>query len=683
MIDSTLVHRYLKNVSEHPKQVIYRFIEGNNTQSQNLNESFTKASSIAKILLQNAKPGDRALLLYMPGIDFLDAFWACQLAGIIAVPAPLTPNLKQVANFIHQTSKKCDPAVLLTSESLLSSIDAFASSGGVLHPKKIIATDIVTTTKIEIDDFNLPNDETIALLQYTSGSVSQPKGVKISHLNLKSNLNIIMKNTKIEDMTNGFGWLPHFHDMGLIGQFLIPTVVPGVFNFMSPLSFVERPQSWLENLSKYKSEITVAPNFAFEYCNRKLDAEELIGLDLSNLEVVLTGSEPVEPDTLRTFAEKFESLNFNINAFMPCYGMAESTLMIACNKKQNLFKTKHFSKKALNENKIIEGKGEDAIELTSCGKADDSFTVKIVNTNKQAVKNEIGEIWLKGPSISKAYWNESKITNENFDAYLANGEGPYLKTGDLGCIIDGEIFITGRLKDIIIVRGKNYYPQDVENAVRKTNKNIKKGSVVAFGFKNNAEQETVAVCFEAKVTMAETEFNLTATNIINKVLDECGIKVETVCLANERQIPKTSSGKIQRAKAKKLWQNNELSLISAYNNNTKNKAYNIEATKQLIADEIALICGTEASNLDADKRIFDLGIDSIQLPELLDRLKNKTGSNISLEKFMNEPTINGLVNALHYNTLSNEELNTKKHIKKISKVNSTAAVILPDFNLIA
>ena len=679
MIKSTLVHHYLKNVTEHPKQIIYRFIDGDKTDSQNLNQSYTKASSIAKNLLQNAKRGDRALLLYMPGINFLDAFWACQLAGIIAVPVPLTPNLKQVAKFIHHTSKKCEPAVLLTTASLQNSVEAFASSGDIYHPKKIIATDMVAVSSIDESTFVLPTDDTVALLQYTSGSVSQPKGVIISHQNFKSNLNIIIKNTGIAEMTNGSGWLPHFHDMGLIGQFLIPVVVPGPFNFMSPLSFIESPQKWLQTLSDYKSEITVAPNFAFEYCNKKIDVDKLFAIDLSNLHVILTGSEPIKADTLRTFAQKFEPLNFNVNAFMPCYGMAESTLMISCHKKLSPFKTKQLSKKALHENKLIKGFGADATELTSCGKVDDSFSVKIVNKHNQPVENTIGEIWLKGPSISKGYWNENNLASESFNAYLNNGDGPYLKTGDLGCLIDNEIYITGRLKDIIIVRGKNYYPQDVEDVARLAHKNIKKGSVVTFGYKNKLQQEAVAVCFEAKNKMDEAAFDATAKKIVANVLDECGIRVEEICLVNDRKIPKTSSGKIQRTMAKKLWQKNELGVINTYAVKTNNKAFDTKKIRATIVKEIMAFSGALTLNkIDDNQRIFDFGVESIQLPQLLMNLKTKTGLTINLEKFMNEPSINGLLNALENKNTQDFILNNRN--EKTATIKN--AVVLPDFNLL-
>jgi len=683
MIKSTLVHAYLKNVNEHPQHIIYRFIEDNVTQSQTLIESYTNASSIAVKLLETAKRGDRALLLYMPGIDFLDAFWACQLAGIIAVPVPLTPNLKQVANFIHQTSKKCNPALLLTIASLINSIDVFANEGNIQLPKKIIATDTIEAVEINVENFILPTPDTIAFLQYTSGSVSQPKGVIIAHQNLKSNINVIFKNIGGNEITNGTGWLPHFHDMGLIGQFLVPFAVSGTFNFMSPLNFIESPQSWLKMLSKYKSEITVAPNFAFEYCNKKIDTNLLNEVDLSNLQVVLTGSEPIKAETLRTFAKKFEPLNFNINAFMPCYGMAESTLMISCHKKQTLFKTSVISKIALNENKIIEGEGIDTIELTSCGKVDDSFEVEIVNQQNEKVNNTIGEIWLKGPSISKGYWNESEFTNENFNGYLSNGDGPYLKTGDLGCIIDNEIFITGRLKDIIIVRGKNYYPQDVEDVVRQSHQNIKKGSVVTFGFKNKLEEEAVAVCFETKNIMSEDGFEIASKNIVARVLDECGIKVEEICLVKERQIPKTSSGKIQRAKAKAMWQKNELGVINTYSNEVKNKAVNAEIFRSLIVREIALLSGQAINDIEHNKRIFDFGIESIQLPHLLDKIKKKTGLNISLEKFMNEPSIDGLLASLEHNGSHNKIFALSKQIEKIAPTENTNIVVLPDFNLLA
>jgi len=329
MIADTIVHKYLENVAAQPDQLILNFIEDGNETAKTLAECFAKSSSISQHLLKESKKGDRALLLYPPGIDFFEAFWACQFAGFIAVPVPLTMDMDQVQNSLIHIHKDCEASVLLTHSSLVAIIEYQKSKNPERSsPDSILATDSIDEKVITSEEIKLPDLQDISILQYTSGSVSQPKGVVLSHQNVASNLNIIDSYTRISTMNNGCGWMPHFHDMGLIGQFLFPALIPGPFHFISPMAFIQNPLVWLKMVTRYRSNIIAAPNFAFELCNKYISEEAKEQLDLSTIEVALTGSEPIQADVLNRFAENFASCGFDAKAFMPCYGMAETTLMV-------------------------------------------------------------------------------------------------------------------------------------------------------------------------------------------------------------------------------------------------------------------------------------------------------------------------------------------------------------------
>lgn len=681
MIAKTIVHKYLSNIKTNPNQLIYNYLEEGNQSAQTVLQSYSNASSIALNLLNETKKGERALLLYPPGIHFLDAFWACQLAGVIAVPVPLTPDLEQVQNRLSNVHKDCEAAVLLTNSQILPVIEyqkTQVAKGAI--PQKIIATDEYKTKTIATNQFSLPSLDDIALLQYTSGSVSKPKGVKITHKNITSNLNVINSFTGAAAMDNGCGWLPHFHDMGLIGQFLIPALIPRPFHFNSPLSFIHQPLSWLKMISDYKSNIIVAPNFAFELCSKTINEEEKWTLDLSSVEVALTGSEPVNASVLNRFAENFEQCGFNKNAFIPCYGMAEATLMISGTKKGTGFSSKKLDAEALKNNVVKPSKNSNK-DLVSCGFISDAFDLKIVENKNACKENKIGEIWISGDSVTKGYW---KNRDENkFDAYLNTGEGPFFKTGDLGFISDKELFITGRIKELIIIRGKNFYPADIEATATQSNNNIRKGCVAAFS-ELNQESESLTLCVELKNSCINPNFENIVTDINVAILKQHSIKSNKIYLLKAKQLPKTTSGKMQRLKAKA--QLNNKTILPLY---TYIRTISVESAKanpikikleNFIINEIAKLCEVPVNKITLNDCIFNFGLESIQLPLLLDKIKKQSGKNINIEMLISAPSIDGIVKNLLKIKSQNQLITQPLKIEKPTILKHD--FVLPNFNIL-
>jgi len=552
MIEGTIVHKYLKNVLLHPNQLIYHFIEERNELNQTLEQSFSESGRVAHHLLKQTKKGDRALLLYPPGIDFLNAFWACQLAGIIAVPVPLTPQIEQVQDYL---------------------IHAI--------PQHIIATDSLEKIAIQTKEISLPKPSDIAVLQYTSGSVSKPKGVMLSHQNIAANLTIIDRYTGVSKMNNGCGWLPHFHDMGLIGQFLFPALIPGPFHFMSPMSFIQNPLSWLQMVSTYQSNIIVAPNFAFELCSKFISDEAKEDLNLSSVQVALTGSEPVQADILSRFTKNFVGCGFDEKAFMPCYGMAETTLMVSASPYKTGYTIQLIDAEKLKKNQINNNQSSHK-KLVSCG------------------------------VIDERYWNKSSKT---FNAYLQNGEGPYFKTGDLGFIADNELYITGRIKELIIIRGKNYYPVDIEQSVIQSDHAIRKGCVAAFSEVKN-EVEHLSIAAEIKNRATNPNFENIAAEIKRTVLSKHGIKANSIYLIKAKQLPKTTSGKLQRLKVKSLITTEKIEVLYCL----KEEEVSESTIQNFMVEEIARLCEISIDKVKTDECIFNFGIESIQLQGIVENL---------------------------------------------------------------
>jgi acyl-CoA synthetase (AMP-forming)/AMP-acid ligase II len=403
-----------------------------------------------------------------------------------------------------------------------------------------------------------------ALLQYTSGTTSTPRGVMVSHANLLANAQSIAEGFGHHPKDRwGVTWLPPYHDMGLMGGILQPVFVGAPSAVISPLDFVRRPVVWLEAVSRYRVRISGGPNFAYELCARTITSTENSNLRLDCWELAYVGAEPVREETLDLFANKFAPLGFRRQSFFPCYGLAEATLYVSGGRPS----VRYLSAAGLREHRVVEKPGADdadARAIVSCGRPASALSVSIVNpeTGRPCATGSIGEIWVSGPTVASGYWNRPDDTRETFHARLAeNGGRPFLRTGDLGFLQDRELFVTGRCKDLIIVRGRNHYPQDIENTVVGASPAIRSGTCVAFSVDSGSEEKLVLI-LEMPRPRPE-HLDVLAGDIRQAVVGAHELQVSTIVLVRPGAIPRTSSGKARRLECRAQYMSGALERLTA------------------------------------------------------------------------------------------------------------------------
>lgn len=538
----------------------------------------------------NQRP--RALLMYPSGLDFIEAFYGCLFSGYIAVPvSPPDPlRIERTLPRFLSVLENCGATVILTTTKKYADISCLlneeleqAKSGfqkkqlsifrEAVNNRKIhwLKTDSVDQSHATLWQPPVMKNDDLAFLQYTSGSTANPKGVMISHANILHNLEII-HSAAMQDKNSCFvSWLPNYHDMGLIGSILYPMYVGFHSVQMSSISFLKRPVSWLKALSKYQGTITAAPNFAYELCISRVPEEKRKGLDLSSVNLALSGSEPVRINTLKKFFETYAAYGLRWESLLPSYGLAEATCAVSGKQKLTPLVIKSFDKKALEKNIVIEVENDDVLEskniwqLVSCGAPLDTLKVIIVNPDnmKKCTSNEIGEIWIEGNCVGAGYWNNQKETDKTFNARLKNDDGScYLRTGDLGFICNGDLFITGRLKDLIVINGYNHYPQDIEKSVEESHPKIRASGTAAFTIDSENETKLIVVSeIEKGASDLTDEIKQAITNSLSV---EHSLTVQQIVFIQAGSINKTTSGKIQRHACKNSFLENMLKTITEH-----------------------------------------------------------------------------------------------------------------------
>ena len=531
-----------------PEQVAFTFLPDGEIVGESLSyrELEERSRAIASQLQALGLSGERALLLYPPGLDYLVAFFGCLYAGVVAVPAYPPRNQRNTPR-IQAVVADAQASIALTTTAILSQVQSLLAEK-TDRDLQWLTTDSLASG-IE-DSWQEPfiNTDTLAFLQYTSGSTGTPKGAMLSHGNLLHNAAMTYRLMGHSPNSKFISWLPTYHDMGLIGGILQPLYGGFPCILMPPATFLQRPYRWLQAISRYKGTTSGAPNFAYELCIHKITPEQQEQLDLSSWDVAFNGAEPIHQDTLERFSTKFAACGFRPSAFYPCYGMAEATLMVTGSCKTTPLVIKTIQKTALENNQAIAASPENEnCTLVGCGQTlpDQQIIIANPETCTSCLPTEVGEIWVSGPSIGHGYWNRLEDTEETFRAYLADtGAGPFLRTGDLGFLDNGELFVTGRAKDLIILRGRNLYPQDIELTVERSHPALRLGSSAAFAVEVGNEERLVVVQeleFRAKPNLQE----VTAA-IRQAVAQEYEVQVYAVVLIKPGTIPKTSSGKIQR-----------------------------------------------------------------------------------------------------------------------------------------
>ena len=535
--------------AEHGPRVAFRYLADGETEESRLTyeELELRARAIAAAFAPQAAAGDRALLFYSGGLEFIAAFWGCLYAGVVAVPVFPARLHRQIPRLLAIAADSEAKFVLTTAKIRRQSEDLFKRAPE-LKKLQWLATDDLPATLSERWRDPAANLETLAFLQYTSGSTATPRGVMVTHGNLLHNLACLREVFQFSPQSIGVTWLPHYHDMGLIGGLLQPVYAGGEMIVMPPSSFLQRPIRWLAAVTRYRATTMAAPNFAYELCMQKISAEQRVPLDLASVKVALCGAEPVRPDTLAQFAKAFGACGFRQEAFRPAYGLAEATLIVSGHSDGGAPFAPAVLAEELQRNRIKpaeEGVAGSRV-LVGCGGIAPDLKVAIVDPETLApcARDRVGEIWVSGPSVARGYWRKPAETEQAFGAHLATGEGPFLRTGDLGFLDRGQLFVTGRLKDLIIIRGSNHYPQDLEHTVERSHRALRPACGAAFSIDVDGAEQLVIV---QEVNDRASVPNEDVVAAIRRALTESHeVHPDAIVLIEPRSIPRTSSGKIQR-----------------------------------------------------------------------------------------------------------------------------------------
>lgn len=558
---NTITDLLYKGSHDTPDNPLYFFLGKNSqiTDSLTYEQTYKKAAGIALTMVSTNMFGERCILMYQPGLEIITAFFGCLYAGVIAVPAfPLRKNSS--SRRIMAIITDSGATAVCTTRKTYDSISTLFGDHPIMQNLKWICTD-----EVESDDKNFAptlnfGAEDIAYLQYTSGSTGNPKGVIVTHGNIMSNLIAIDESCKHTPQSKIVSWMPVFHDMGLIYGVLQPIYNQCVSYLMPPMLVMQNPFEWLNAISTYKANYSTSPNFAYDHCVAQISDTEKGTLDLSSWIAAGCAAEPVRPQTLKNFADSFSCTGFTESAFAPCYGLAEATLKVT-----GLAIDEEVNYVDINNrvSQLTEGIGlnDAAGRLAGCGSGAVNTTIKIVNpeTGIECSSDGIGEIWVQSPSVALGYWNKPKETEETFKASIRGVEGYFLRTGDLGFIFNRQLYVAGRLKELIIIRGTNHYPQDIEYTIQNSHPILKHAFGAAFSVNSNGNEELVAV-YELDNTAAvnHTLVKQVISAAMEAVFQNHEIRLHDIVFIRNGTLPKTSSGKIQRVICRSSYINSAL-----------------------------------------------------------------------------------------------------------------------------
>lgn len=663
-----------------PDQLAFAFTDGDtNLQELTYGRLWDEVTGLAGALQDRVKPGQRILLLYPPGLDFVIGLFACHALGAIAVPA-YPPRRNRRASRIRSIIEDADTRLAFSTLAVAEQLNADDRNED-LEGVTILGTDSpqVRHKDAWVHPASLSGDA-LAILQYTSGSTGSPKGVMLTHRNVLANCALILEAFEAERDYRGMAWLPAYHDMGLVGGIMQPLYIGRPSTLMGPVMFLQRPARWLQTLSRHRIEISGGPNFAFQLCVDKIADEELEGVDLSNWRIAFNGAEPIRPKTLDAFAERFAPYGFRREAFLPCYGMAEATLLVTGGPRQGRPVTCCFDGGLLDDKKVVsvDPDHQRARALVGCGRVINGEVVEIVSPDTLEIMppGEIGEIWIQSPSVGRGYWQALRATEKTFRGFTADGQGPFLRSGDLGFLHQGQLYISGRLKDMIIVRGVNRYPQDIEQTVEEASDAVQAGGVAAFAM-TLQDRENLVIVAET-VRQRGLDWDMHLQSIRRAVTEEHELPPDAVYLVRNSSVPKTSSGKIQRHACQEAVRDGHLKLVAKWvrweeaasvvhhggptmmtaGPSLRNKRRWLEAASEIattpdpsilatVEHHIRLVAGERAGVLTPDTNVvLDLGLDSLERLEIARGIEETLGGRFPQEVLDQIETIAETVEAI-------------------------------------
>ena len=622
-----------------------------------------QAQAIALLLRQHIHIGERVLLLYPTCVEYITAFFGCLFAGVVPVPA-FPPRLNRIDQRIQTIAVDARASLALTTPLIMNQMERRLEKMPSLANVRWLSTHY----PVPIDEIGswqeaVPASQSLAFIQYTSGSTANPKGVMVSHANLIRNLKTIQQAYKINyngDDT-GVTWAPLYHDSGLIMSILMALYAGAPLAILSPTAFAQRPVRWLNAISNYKGTISGGPNFAYQWCVDKITPEDKESLDLSSWKVAFCGAEPIREDTVNRFIETFAPHGFDPEAFTPIYGLAEATLMVSGQDKGRRYSVYHLQRTALEQDLVIEVDKHDATarKFVGCGQIPPDFQVAIVNptTLARCPENTIGEIWVSNSSVALGYWDRPDETRTTFQAYLAGtGEGPFLRTGDLGFIMNREVVITGRLKDLIILNGRNFYAEDIELTIKNVHPSLQPDGGAAFSI-DGGGQEQLVIVQEIKREYRHIDPN-EITRAIRKALAEYHeLAVYDVVLVKYRSIPRTTSNKIQRRACKINYLANSLERIGGQSPDARIPgADRKQGPKEVVLPRTPLEAAiasiwTEVlavEQVGVFDNYFELGGNSLSATQVISRVEDSFHIQLPLSVFFEKPTVANLAEHIQH-----------------------------------
>ncbi|HEX8439827.1 AMP-binding protein, partial [Archangium sp.] len=642
---STLVDLLRRRAHEQPSRRVFTLLEDGETETRHLDFAGLdgRARAIAATLQRHARSGERALLLYPYGLDYIAAFFGALYAGVVAVPVypPDPTRLSRTLPRLRAIAQDAQATLVLTLGSIRDLVEGLARHAPELAALRWVATDELVPDVER--DWRPPEatPDSLAFIQYTSGSTSVPKGVLLTHANLLHNESILQRAFGSTEDSVGVSWLPLYHDMGLIGCVLQAVYVGFPLVLMPPEAFLQKPLRWLRAISRYRATHSGGPNFAFDLCVRKVSAEQRDALDLSSWRCAVNAAEPVRADTLERFTRHFAPSGLRPDALRPLYGLAEATLMVTGGAQGSRRTVRTVDGAALESWWVVElPEGTPGSRrLVGLGRSWLEQQVVIVDpvTRTRCAADRVGEIWLTGPSVAQGYWNRPEETEHTFRALRADtGEGPYLRTGDLGFLHEGELFFAGRLKDLVIIRGRNHYPQDLERTVEESHPALRPGCGAAFSV-DSGQEERLVIVQEVHQRHEGARFEELAHAARQAVAALHGIHLDTLVLVRQGSIPKTSSGKIQRNACRQDFLAGTLELLHTARLVSPRAEPSDTSPPAFLREQLARLIGIAPEALDPTRTLAELGLDSMRQLELRQLLESRYGLGPRQEELLRYP----------------------------------------------
>jgi acyl-CoA synthetase (AMP-forming)/AMP-acid ligase II/acyl carrier protein len=659
----SLVDVLRRRAAATPDQTAFVFLSDGETEKAAVTyrELDRQAREWAARLQALGLGGARVLLLYPPGLDYVAAFLGCLYAGSVAVPA-YPPRKERSLERLRAIAADAGAAAVIATPSVRAMAGGRRDQWPELHD---LAWLTGNDDSVDADSWRPPSigSGSLAMLQFTSGSTETPRGVMLTHGNLMHNCEWVRRRFGHASESVGVIWLPPYHDMGLIGGILQPLYTGFPCYLMSPVSVFSNPFAWLQAVTRCRATTSGGPDFAYDLCARKITPEQRAALDLSAWQVAFTGAEPVRAETLERFATVFAPCGFRRESFYPCYGLAEATLIAAGGRRGSPLRTLSVSRSALEANLVAP---DDDVSgrrtLVGCGTSLDDQRAIVVDPERftRCPPGRVGEIWLAGPSVAQGYWGRRDDSERSFGARLSDtGDGPYLRTGDLGFLHEGDLFITGRLKDLLVLHGRNLYPQDLERTAERCVADLQPGSGAAFGIEEGG-QERLVIAYEA-IPRRQLDPWAVGDAVRRAVVDEHDADLHAFVLLRPGGLPKTSSGKIQRGDCRRRFLAGTLDAFGEWRPTGRSAPCGLTRSALLgvpprerqewleahFRDALARLLRVDPSEIDPQRPLNTFGLSSLRTVELKNTLEESLSLALPVTSFLQAGSLAQLASEVH------------------------------------